>query len=93
MVQEGGKWDYLESISVIRSMMERAISESELPILGYDINELSSYLKLSPPSMERIREGLAPMRRKFSRSRFSPMVFKTDALKEEVVSIFKGGDD
>ena len=88
-----GDWDHLASGRSIEVMLERAVSESGLPILGYDVNLLSSHLKISPPSMMSVFNELEGEGRRASRSRFSPTIFKTDAAWEEVVSIFLEGGE
>jgi tRNA (guanine26-N2/guanine27-N2)-dimethyltransferase len=88
MLEDEERWGYLPSYFATRKMVERALSESGLPILGYDVNELSSSLKVSPPSMETIFENLGHLGRRVSRSRFSPTIFKTDAELDEIRPIF-----
>lgn len=87
------RWEYLASRKSMKTLLERAVSESVLPILGYDINLLSSHLKISPPSMEIIQGGLGRMGYEFSRSRFSPTIFKTDAGWDEVAALFVSGGE
>jgi tRNA (guanine26-N2/guanine27-N2)-dimethyltransferase len=90
-VLDQDRWEYMSSRKPMKILLERAISEYGFPILGYDINVLSSHLKMSPPSLETITDGLISRGKRFSRSRFSPTIFKTDAEWEEVVSLFRSG--
>ena len=90
-VSRGGRWDQIQSRGSYEVMMERAAREHDLPILGYDVNILASFLKVSPPSMERISDSLLEGGHRFTRSRFSPTIFKTDADRKHVHEIFLGG--
>ncbi|MBN1390168.1 MAG: hypothetical protein JXA22_05955 [Candidatus Thermoplasmatota archaeon] len=87
------RWGYLQTRKQILALLDRAISENGLPIMGYDLNEMASLFRTSPPSMEAIASGLMDMGRSFSRSRFSPTIFKTDGKNEEVDRLFREGGD
>jgi tRNA (guanine26-N2/guanine27-N2)-dimethyltransferase len=91
MLKDAEKWGYLSTNSQLRTMMDRCSSEHGLPMLGYDVNELSSHLKVSPPSLETIFKELKMNGRTVSRSHFSPTIFKTDAEWDEVKGIFLRG--
>ena len=73
-----GDMSYLAGYRSIEKMMATCISEDEFCPGGYDVNETSSHLKCSPPSMDHIEKKLGEMGYGFSRSRFSPTIVKTD---------------
>ncbi|MCL1811728.1 MAG: tRNA (guanine(26)-N(2))-dimethyltransferase [Methanomassiliicoccaceae archaeon] len=60
----------------------------EEPFL-YDVSELSSFAKMSPPKIEDLIEALNEVG-KAAPSHMSPTSFKTDLKTKEVISIYKG---
>ncbi|MGA1848840.1 MAG: hypothetical protein ACMUHB_05815 [Thermoplasmatota archaeon] len=87
------RWGYMSSLGDIRRMIARGLLEYGFPPGGYDVNETSSHLKVSPPSMDSLKEGIEGDGGRFVRSRFSPTIFKTDLEWEEVMGYFKKGGD
>lgn len=63
----------------IERILRYAITEETLPPGGFDLNETASYFKTSPPSIEIVSNFIKRFGHKWSRSRFSPTVIKTDA--------------
>ncbi|MEA3559377.1 MAG: hypothetical protein U9R75_09010 [Candidatus Thermoplasmatota archaeon] len=84
-------WTYLSSYKNICEMLDHAVTESRLPPFGFDVNETSSSMKCSPPGMKEIQQGLIGLGYSFSRSRFSPTIFKTDASTRDVKELFSNG--
>ena len=67
----------------ILKFFERIKNEIDVPFY-YDVHEISRKMKIAPPTMEKImlefeREGF-----KISKTRFSPLSFKTDAKIDDV---------
>jgi len=91
MLDDIERWGYLSSLKMIIRMIGRGMEESDLPAGGYDINETSSYLKVSPPSMGQLKAGIEEMGGRFARSRFSPTIFKTDLGWDKVGCLFRKG--
>jgi tRNA (guanine26-N2/guanine27-N2)-dimethyltransferase len=91
MLGDEGRWEYLSSFKELQRMIGRGKEESGFPAGGYDINETSGHLKVSPPSMGELKEGIEHAGGRFSRSRFSPTIFKTDQGWEEVKVLFQKG--
>jgi len=60
----------------------------EEPFL-YDVSELSSFTKLSPPKMEDLLEELNKIGRA-APTHMSPTSFKTELSSKEVISVYKG---
>jgi tRNA G26 N,N-dimethylase Trm1 len=85
-----GEFLYLDGYRSIEKILVTCVTEDDLPPGGYDVNETSSYLKCSPPSMEHIEMKLRQMGYGFSRSRFSPTIVKTDAPTDEFEACFDG---
>ncbi len=76
---EGERFTYMETHKHIRSMLETALSENGLPPGGYDTNAVASNLGKSPPRIASLMESLKAKGFVVSRSRFSPILIKTNA--------------
>ncbi len=76
---EGERFTYMETHKDIMSMLETALSENGLPPGGYDTNAVASILRMSPPPIVPLMESLKARGFGVSRSRFSPVLIKTDA--------------
>lgn len=66
------------------------IEEAEAPPSFYDVNEIASLIKASPPRVDWIIEKLRTNGFFTCRTHFSPTGFKTDATIEDVKSILMG---
>lgn len=64
--------------------------EATAPGLYYEIPELSSRLKISPPSMEKIFQALEKEGYLVTRTHFNPQGFRTDAGNENLKNILTG---
>lgn len=62
--------------------------EAEAPALFYEITELASKFKLSPPKMEKVLNSLKEEGYIATRTHFSPQGFRTDADIETLKNIF-----
>lgn len=62
--------------------------EIDTEVFVYDMSELSSHLKLSPPRMDNMIEALKN-HGKASRTHVSPTSFKTDLPLEEILSVYR----
>lgn len=84
--------DILENLMVVGELDEDMISlwidESGYPPFFYDTNEISSIMKVEPPSMKVLKEKIKERGFKSSRTHFSPTGIKTNAPFEELESIF-----
>jgi len=63
--------------------------EAEAPPFFYTINDLSSFLKVSPPTMEYIKEQLQSKGFQVTRTHCTPTGFKTNAPADIVTEVFK----
>ncbi len=63
--------------------------EANAPAFFYTTDDISSYLKISPPSFEKITNDLNKKGYKFYRTHFSPTGFKTNAPFSKIEEIFK----
>lgn len=61
--------------------------ELDTPV-SYEVSELSSYLKISPPRMERLLESMRSLG-DASRSHVSPTAFRTDLELEQVLEAYR----
>ncbi len=80
--------DHLFSSKVIKRSLSIALEEDLLPPGGFDLNETSRKMKTSPPSIDTVSAHLEGAGFKWSRSRFSPTLIKTDAPWDHIISIF-----
>lgn len=62
--------------------------ELDTEVFVYDMNELSSHLKLSPPRMDNMLEALNN-HGKASRTHVSPTSFKTDLSLEDIFDVYR----
>ena len=69
-------------------MLELWRGELDAEVFLFDLSELSSSQKLSPPRLEDMVAALSEHGRA-SRTHFSPTSFKTDLSVEEVVSVYR----
>ncbi len=92
---DGERFTYMETHKHIRYMLETALSENGLPPGGYDTNAVASILRMSPPPIATLMEALKARGFGVSRSRFSPVLVKTDApwnvFKRAFIDIVGGG--
>lgn len=63
--------------------------EADAPVFFYTINDLSSYLKVSPPTMQRIMGHLKNKGYLVTRTHYTPTGFKTNAPLDVVTEVFK----
>lgn len=87
------RWSYLSTVKQIKKMLFSCKEEDPEPMGGFDVNETSSHLGISPPSMTSIRNSLTGNGHTFARSRFSHTVFKTDSSIEDVEEVLKEGGE
>ncbi len=91
---KGERFTYMETHKHIRSMLETALSENGLPPGGYDTNAVASILRMSPPRISSLMGALKAKGFGVSRSRFSPILVKTDAswkvFKRTFIDIVEG---
>jgi tRNA (guanine26-N2/guanine27-N2)-dimethyltransferase len=78
----------LGTIKRIKKMQELWIEEANAAPLFYDMNEVASNLRLSPPKLEEIIRGLKAQDFKAWHTHFSPTGFKTNAPIEEINDTF-----
>lgn len=79
----------LGTIKRIKKMQKLWIEEYNAVPLFYDMNEIASNLKMSPPKLEEIIERLKEQKFKAGHTHFSPTGFKTNATIEDINDIFR----
>ncbi len=72
----------------LTKMLAFWLEEAEAPALFYEINELASKFKISPPKMEKALNSLREEGYAATRTHFSPQGFRTDASVETMKNIF-----
>jgi tRNA (guanine26-N2/guanine27-N2)-dimethyltransferase len=82
---------YLSTITNIEKVLSISLQEDIFPPGGFDLNETASYLKTSPPSVDRVGTSIERIGGKWSRSRFSPTIIKTDVGWDKIIEAFDGG--
>jgi tRNA (guanine26-N2/guanine27-N2)-dimethyltransferase len=70
-------------------MLELWRNELDEVVFLYDVSELSSFTKMSPPRMETLLEALNEAG-KAAPTHMNPTSFKTDLDSKEVIAIYKG---
>jgi len=69
--------------------IRNVLNEDSYPPLFYDINRISSILRISSPSLMKIKVELNDMGYRFDRSYFSATGIKTDAPYDVILNILK----
>jgi tRNA (guanine26-N2/guanine27-N2)-dimethyltransferase len=73
----------------MKKMIDLWLQEADMPGLFYEIPELSSRLKISPPKLNDIFANLSELGYNFSRTHFSPQGFRTDADIDSLNKVLK----
>jgi tRNA (guanine26-N2/guanine27-N2)-dimethyltransferase len=68
-------------------MLELWRNELDEEVFLYDVSELSSFTKMSPPRLEALLEALNEVG-KATPTHMSPTAFKTDLVAKDVISIY-----
>jgi len=69
-------------------LLSLCAEEADGPPTFFDLNEMASILRRSPPKLSRIRKAAESAGYFFSRTHFSPTGFRTDAPYEFLLSLF-----
>jgi tRNA (guanine26-N2/guanine27-N2)-dimethyltransferase len=67
------------TIRRLTKMLALWLEEAEAPALFYEVNDLASRFKISPPKMEKVLNSLREEDYAATRTHFSPQGFRTDA--------------
>ena len=79
----------LETDKNCEKILCKCLSESEMPVAYYTIDEIASLMKSSPPKLEKAISKLQENNFLASSTVFSPTGFKTNANVNEIIKIFK----
>ena len=79
-----GELDSFRSKTRLKRLCEHLLCEGDLPPWFYEINKVSSLLKIQPFKFSKIKKVLEGSGLSFSSTHFSPQGFKTDASIEDL---------
>ena len=79
----------LSEIDKVKKYVSLWREEADAPGLFYDLDEISSRLKISPPKLEKVIKGLTENGFIATRTSFSPKGFKTNAEIKDIIELFR----